>query len=237
MNIGDHEKGNNVVEQHNATEVVIEDKGEGIDVNICDHDKAIDEGVEDKGEGIDLNIGDYFDSFDPFDGCFHEPMFEGDKNGEGVEEDEDDTIVDEANIHPEVEVDMEGMGLNTDLNADIGDATIDMEDFESNTDDSDLEKDRKRALRQLRRDKALTDGSENVPQFYVGKMFGTKEGIKQLIDTHAIMTRKQLVLVKNDKVRIRVVCKGSLPEMNKDGLNLVKADLLSMGSTNIQRET
>ena len=49
-------------------------------------------------------------------------------------------------------------------------------------------------------------------------MFGTKEGIKKLIDTHGILTRRQITVVKNDKVRIRAVCKGSMPQMNQDGV-------------------
>ncbi|KAI3772502.1 hypothetical protein L6452_03688 [Arctium lappa] len=99
---------------------------------------GIDAVDQDKGtKGVDQNKGkgndqmNFFDGFDPFDGCFHEPILEEDhaqeigskvqggaedKNGEGVEtsdEDGDDTIVDEGNIHLEFEVDGENLCGNS----------------------------------------------------------------------------------------------------------------------------
>ena len=52
--------------------------------------------------------------------------------------------------------------------------------------------------------------------FYVGKVFGSKKGIKRLIELHGIQTRRQIHVIKNDTCRIRAVCRGSLPEMNKE---------------------
>ncbi|KAJ9566366.1 hypothetical protein OSB04_002332 [Centaurea solstitialis] len=45
------------------------------------------------------------------------------------------------------------------------------------------------------------------------RVFGSKEGIKKMIDTLAIETRRQIVLVKNDAFRIRTVCWGTIPEL------------------------
>ncbi|KAJ9561129.1 hypothetical protein OSB04_006289 [Centaurea solstitialis] len=44
-------------------------------------------------------------------------------------------------------------------------------------------------------------------------VFGSKEGIKKMIDTLAIETTRQIVLVKNDASRIRAVCWGIIPEL------------------------
>ncbi|KAJ9544823.1 hypothetical protein OSB04_024530 [Centaurea solstitialis] len=43
-------------------------------------------------------------------------------------------------------------------------------------------------------------------------VFGTKGGINQMIDTHAIETRRQIVLMKNDASRIKAVCLGTILE-------------------------
>ena len=52
-------------------------------------------------------------------------------------------------------------------------------------------------------------------QFYLGQTFGNKETIKNLIKQHALESRKDIVIVKNDLRRIRVVCRGTLPTLSE----------------------
>ena len=42
----------------------------------------------------------------------------------------------------------------------------------------------------------------------MGKVFSDKDSIRQLVYAHAVATRRQLYIWKNDKRRVRVVCRG-----------------------------
>ncbi|KAI3769922.1 hypothetical protein L6452_01036 [Arctium lappa] len=115
-------------------------------------------------------------------------------NPRSDESDEDDFIEETQNVVDKVEVDMKTFKANTDLDVEwighedlnnddsnvSGDVdAVDMEELESNTDDYDMEKERKTLLKKLRKEKASVFGVEESPCFYVGKVFGRKDGIKR----------------------------------------------------------
>ncbi|KAI3714943.1 hypothetical protein L6452_21905 [Arctium lappa] len=92
------------------------------------------------------------------------------------------------NVFEDVDVDMKTFRANTDCDAEwvekndgatetpnmVGDVdAVDMDDIDSNTDDSDLEAERKTLLKILRKEKAAVE--EDILSFYVGKVFGSKE--------------------------------------------------------------
>ncbi|CAI9287725.1 unnamed protein product [Lactuca saligna] len=49
--------------------------------------------------------------------------------------------------------------------------------------------------------------------FYIHQNFNTTKEVKQQIYLHSIQSRRELDFVKNDKNRIRVVCKGTIPNL------------------------
>nr|KAJ0189840.1 hypothetical protein LSAT_V11C800393190 [Lactuca sativa] len=49
--------------------------------------------------------------------------------------------------------------------------------------------------------------------FYIHQTFSTAKEVKQQIYLHSIQSRRELDFVKNDKNRIRVVCKGTMPNL------------------------
>ncbi|KAJ9546771.1 hypothetical protein OSB04_019314 [Centaurea solstitialis] len=79
-----------------------------------------------------------------------------------------------------------------------------MGDYYNNTDDEGMEE-RVEYLKKLRAERGSNAKKDCAINFYVGQVFGSKYGIKKMIDTLAIETRRQIVLVKNDACRIRNV--------------------------------
>ena len=49
--------------------------------------------------------------------------------------------------------------------------------------------------------------------FYIFQRFSSPEEVNDRIYLHAIETRRELEIVKNDKQRIRVTCKGTIPNL------------------------
>ena len=185
-----------------------------------------------KGPAIDELAGiDFQDDFDPFFGldmCSEQAVVdEGTTVNEGKIVDEG-TIVDEGkamdendmdegsedgeftldagDIVDEVEVDMREL-----IDEMLKSEAMDMDDFESNSDESDLEKERKTLLRKIRREHVPPTGGDIRVSFFVGQTFGSKEGIRALIEQLAVTSRRQLKLIKNDSMRIRAVCMGAIP--------------------------
>ncbi|GKA28787.1 NB-ARC domains-containing protein [Tanacetum coccineum] len=72
---------------------------------------------------------------------------------------------------------------------------------------------RKKALRKLRREhEANRSGdTDSSDAFYVGRQFTDKKSIKEMVYSVFVATRRQLYIWKNDKHRVRVVCRGKTP--------------------------
>ncbi|KAJ9552484.1 hypothetical protein OSB04_016529 [Centaurea solstitialis] len=168
------------------------------------------------GTNMAITNFDLFEDFDPFYEVSNKEMAIENR----IEEDDDvaedsDFEGGEGGIVGDVDVDMENFILNIDIdaewirklneitdrpNVDIDIEAMSLEELESASDDSDLE-----------------SGSGGT-HFYVGQVFGSKEAIKKRLDMHAVETRRDIQLVKNDLGRMRAVCKGILPEFRKNGL-------------------
>lgn len=103
--------------------------------------------------------------------------------------------------------------VDTDINPEIG--GLNFSDFESGSgsDDDELERIRKRKLKELRKLSKPTNVDEQVGKvhWYVGQQFDGPSQIKELVRLHAVDTRRDLFFDKNDKQRIRVKCKGRTP--------------------------
>ncbi|CAI9272845.1 unnamed protein product [Lactuca saligna] len=150
------------------------------------------------------------------------------ESGHGSEDSGDDSDdseynVDESNIQFDVDVDMSEFHNAVDvdehgiLNNHSKDDGIGVVDFDNEleviaTDDYQFagfhEDDRKRLLKELSKSSTCSHGEVHVKPFQIGQVFKTKVDVKNYMNSHAVATRRSLYLAKNDKIRIRVKCKG-----------------------------
>ncbi|CAI9279523.1 unnamed protein product [Lactuca saligna] len=180
-----------------------------------------------------------FEDFDLFfdQYTFNDGLGEGGSEGgsEGSEEDSD-FLEDEENYVSDIEVDMSDFYMNVDLDVEyvdrgkgveIENEVVDMEDVEdvevidndewdSLGEDSDDER-RKAILKQMVKEKKCSLGEVHTVTFQVGQKYKSKKEIKDKVNKLAIETRRNLGFKKNDKTRLRVVCKGNVPNVNASG--------------------
>nr|GEW53914.1 putative reverse transcriptase domain-containing protein [Tanacetum cinerariifolium] len=161
-------------------------------------EKAIEVDVGDKGKGI--AIDDEIESLEDFMDV-ENPVEEVEVNMDSFDRTDADNMGYEQNprkfnANDEIEVDMDVM---------------DPDEFESVADDDGLERIRNKKLKQLRKQEKTKDGYVPNTVFFVGKEFTTADDVKMDIHKLSIETRRELFLKKNDKVRVRVECRGTIP--------------------------
>jgi hypothetical protein len=129
-----------------------------------------------------------------------------------------DFIADIGNFIDDVEVDMRDFRLNIDdgvesINHNVDDHEEDVmnnEVFDSGTEsDENGSSIRKKFLNQIRIE------HENTSNFYLGQLFGTKDEVKKMIKELAVVSRRQLRIIKDDTKRLRAVCWGVSPTFAK----------------------
>ncbi|XP_052625000.1 uncharacterized protein LOC111916210 [Lactuca sativa] len=160
------------------------------------------------------------------------------ESGHGSEDSGDDFDdseynVDEYNIQFDVDLDMSEFhnavdvdehGILNNHSKDDGFGVVDDELEVIATDDYQFagfhEDDRKRLLKELSKSSTCSHGEVHVKPFQIGQVFKTKFDVKNYMNSHAVATRRSLYLAKNDKIRIRVKCKGvvSKPSTGVDGV-------------------
>lgn len=161
----------------------------------------------------------------------------GSEDGEYSDNDSEDSefIVDNEHIIDDVEVDMEEFKRNTDNDVEwlgcneaeeensveLVDEDVDLEGFESVSDADDEEAERERALKKLRKE-SVVDEMEGKVNFFVGRKFGNKEMIKEMVTKLSVETRRELHLVRNDKQRVRAICRGQVPVFTTESQNMFK---------------
>ncbi|GJT12592.1 hypothetical protein Tco_0859634 [Tanacetum coccineum] len=177
-----------------------------------------------------------------------------DEDGEGDSENDSESedghsnancIVDEERLVDEVEVNMtafkfqvDGEGEASQVDPILPLVTLtedDLEVLEYDSLESDQEDVPENAriigLRKLRK-KAISSGISN--NFYVGKEFANSNLANERIRAYSVETRRNMKFKRNDKRRIRVICKGVVPTMtNKnvfvDKVEGTKDDILRKG--------
>ncbi|KAJ0744034.1 putative transposase, MuDR, plant, MULE transposase domain-containing protein [Helianthus annuus] len=150
-----------------------------------------------------------------------------DKVGQDEDDEDPDYIIDKDNIVEDYSVDMKEHYAEVDaeiseqneqqVDVDEDDDQVDLDGFESLTDsegDTALE----RACRSVRKDKRKSKTSVECP-FYIGQSFPDKGSIKMLVKNHAIETRRQLHITRNDNTRFRVICMGGIPKLSSCEIN------------------
>ncbi|XP_024959012.1 uncharacterized protein LOC112499985 [Cynara cardunculus var. scolymus] len=143
----------------------------------------------DKNQEVDCF--DLFDDFNPFD-----ETMEYQNNEVNEESDSDGFVHDDRNV-------LDDGVINNEVNVDH---ELELEDFESNTNQSNLEVKRFTYLKKLNKKKGSNIGFDKSVNFYPSQVIGSKEGIKKMVDQHAIETRREIVVVKNNLHRMRAVC-------------------------------
>ncbi|PWA90375.1 Zinc/iron permease [Artemisia annua] len=146
--------------------------------------------------------------------------------------------IDEEQMMNNVNVDMAEFKKNIDKNSEwIGCAEtveevtevveedgVDNDELCSGT-DSDNEGERRKALRNLTRMNKLNEGKIWKENFFIGQQFANSKLIKEMVTRVAVEQRRELWLKKNDKLRVRVVCKGKTPTFTSNKSPLVDGGL------------
>ncbi|GKB30483.1 hypothetical protein Tco_0869884, partial [Tanacetum coccineum] len=125
----------------------------------------------------------------------------------GSDSDDSDFIVDEESLIHDVDEVNEVFNAKED---------IDFEDFDSGTKSSNKGV-RKKAIRQLGKMNKAEAGEIWKENLYVGQEFANSQLIKDMITRVFVEQRRELHLKKNDKLRVRVICRGKLPVFTIDG--------------------
>ncbi|CAI9285839.1 unnamed protein product [Lactuca saligna] len=109
-------------------------------------------------------------------------------------------------------VDVDEHGILNNLSKDEGIDMVDDELEVITTDDYQFagfhEDDRKRLLKELSKSSTCSHGEVHVKPFQIGQVFKTKLDVKNYMNSHDVATRRSLYQAKNDKIWIRVKCKG-----------------------------
>ncbi|CAI9261810.1 unnamed protein product [Lactuca saligna] len=157
---------------------------------------------------------------------------DSDERSDGEEDSDDsDFWVDEDNIIPEVEVDMKDFYMSVDLEAefmekrvtnpmhnDSGEDPKDPEDldvidndrWDSMDEGSDMERKRRVLLKELGKETRCSQGEIHKVTFRIGQKYKSKKELKEKIQLHALETRRNIFFKKNDKTRLRALCKGTV---------------------------
>ena len=148
-----------------------------------------------------------------------------DDSGASDDSDDSDFVVDEEQMMNIVEVDMAEFKKNIDKNSEwigcaenieednevVQEDEVDNDELYSGT-DSDVECERRKALRKVARMHKVSEEKSIWKEiFFIGQQFASSKLIKEMVTRVAVEQRRQLWLKKNDKVRVRVVCKGKTP--------------------------
>nr|KAJ0186637.1 hypothetical protein LSAT_V11C900464870 [Lactuca sativa] len=148
-------------------------------------------------------------------------------NGDSSDNDDSDVTVDEDNLLDDPEVEMHDFYLNIDDNLEwVGDAPITTENVvmsneemevinidvlqsKSSSDEGQISKRRNKIWAAER---AQINDATKVSDQSILQTFSSSQEAKDRIYLHAIETRRELDIIKNDKNRVKVVCKGTIPD-------------------------
>ncbi|KAK9071946.1 hypothetical protein SSX86_008377 [Deinandra increscens subsp. villosa] len=145
---------------------------------------------------------------------------EADVEDDENEPDDDDFIPNHEDVIDDVEVDMRDFRFNVDENIELENQEaneqvendpeiLDNEEFDSGSASDEGETSHvKRTLRQYRK------AHHNTDTFYIGQTFGSKEEFKKLVREHGVKTRRQIRVFKDESLRVRAVCWGTIPKFD-----------------------
>lgn len=152
-----------------------------------------------------------------------------DIDNESSDNEDSDFIVDEENVINEVHVNMKDFDLNIDKDAEwigyTGKEIVDEGSQEAEVEvlnnevlvsgsssDEVMGNQRKKSIRSIQRAHENDDVVVSDP-FYIFQSFSSAKEFKDKVKLHAIESRRLLEFEKNDKNRVRAVCRGSIPTL------------------------
>nr|KAJ0223467.1 hypothetical protein LSAT_V11C200089640 [Lactuca sativa] len=164
----------------------------------------------DQSMGVGAGLGEVqFES----EGVF-ERLGEGGGEGENYVS---DVEVDVSDFYMNVDNDVEYVDRGRVLRVDIEDIE-DVEDVEDSLGEDTDDESRKSILKQLVNVKKCSLGEVNAVTFQVGQKYKNKKEIKDKVNKLSSETRRNIDFKKNEKMRLRVVCKGNVPNVNASGV-------------------
>nr|XP_043633086.1 uncharacterized protein LOC122604263 [Erigeron canadensis] len=131
----------------------------------------------------------------------------------------------EFQLHVDADVEFMGGAVGRqehveDSNEDPDVDVLHNDEFESGSDpDDDVNKIRNRLLKKMSKEKRSEEVVISKTGFHLSQTFGTSKEVKDMVKAHAIETRRELKIAKNDKERVRVVCEGKMPVFNTEAGN------------------
>ena len=178
-------------------------------------------GVEDYNEN-NVNLSMNGDLFDVTTGTNMEVSDEGDSM-DGDSNSDSELFLDEDNLVEEVDVDMRDFNLSIEREVEsVGNKECDGQVIEVLDNDEfeevGIEKDnRRKMLKEMQKPTKCSSGQVHKVCFKLGQTFKEKKEIKNLIKNHALDSRRDLHIIKNDKIRIRAICRGHVPVITTSG--------------------
>ncbi|GJY43096.1 mutator type transposase, partial [Tanacetum coccineum] len=149
-------------------------------------------------------------------GKFKEVEVEADNESEEEMFDDDERIVED------VHVSMNNFSFTADPKHDLSIGVVEVREddldvidydlFGSDLDDG-IDFERRIQLSELRRIGKQKNKGPNKYYFYLGQQFATKERVTGRVRMHSVETRRKIIMVKNDKERVRVRCEGTIPAL------------------------
>ncbi|GJR08002.1 hypothetical protein Tco_0790654 [Tanacetum coccineum] len=131
----------------------------------------------------------------------------------------DEVFNDDEHIVEDVHVSMNNFSFTADPKHDLSIGgvevqeddlnVIDYDSFGSDLDDG-IDSERRIQLRELRRIGKQKNKGPNKYYFYLGQQFATKERVAGRVRMHSVETRRKLLMLKNNKERMRVRCEGTI---------------------------
>ncbi|KAI3509052.1 hypothetical protein L1887_24076 [Cichorium endivia] len=186
----------------------------------CDQTASIEHEFE--GEGIEGQNEDNHSEGEGIEG----------QNDDLSDSEDSDFIIDEDNIVDDPDIDMKEFLLNIDEDVEwlgthetsqvIREESREKDELEvvnneillSESSDEGGSNKRKKSIKAIRRAQENSEARVSDP-FYVYQTFGSAEELKRKIKKHSVETRREIEIVKNDKNRVRAVCKGTIPDLGQ----------------------
>ncbi|KAL4560319.1 hypothetical protein LXL04_032469 [Taraxacum kok-saghyz] len=162
------------------------------------------------------------DLFDVTTGTTMEVSDEGDSM-DGDSNSDSELFLDEDNLVEEVDVDMRDFNLSIEREVEsVGNKECDGQVLEVLDNDEfeevGIEEDnRRKMLKEMQKPTKCSSGQVYKVCFKLGQTFKKKKEIKNLIKNHALDSRRDLHIIKNDKIRIRAICRGHVPVITTSG--------------------
>nr|GEY81854.1 hypothetical protein [Tanacetum cinerariifolium] len=184
-------------------------------------DISEDEWLQKSLRNESMNVADDRDDGSNGDDCF--------TSDDDSDSQDSDFLVDPDNMIDDVDVDMAEFRSNIDANVEwVGSkaiVTMEEEEFEEEgVNHDELDSERKKALKMYHKIKkanasnAESGGTTWNKNFYVGLKFSNSKEIKEMVTRVAVEQRRELHLKKNDKVRVRCICRRKVPQFDcEDG--------------------